>query len=77
MDKRMCEALGGELQCENEATHEATDFGRAYCCEHFNHDWPDQRLLPGRECEMERVEVPSNWTPAVRFVWRRKEVASG
>jgi hypothetical protein len=69
--QRRCEvfmAAAGPA-CPNRATHEA--LGTAYCCDHFNHDWPEQRLINGRECEFERVEVPV-MAPEPRWRWQRK-----
>jgi len=62
--------------CGRLAIHEAAVGARwiAYCCVCFDHDWPGQRLVPGRECQRELVEVP---VTTVRREWRWKEGSGG
>lgn len=62
---RAADALEACVQCGRPAEHQAlVGDGRrprqrvaAYCCGCFNHDWPLQRLMPGRECRKQRVTV--------------------
>lgn len=54
--------------CGDPAQHEAAG-PATYCCRCFNHDWPEQRLIAGQECGMERALIPPP-PPTYRWQWK-------
>ena len=60
-------------ECNLPAQHEAQAYSRwlPYCCQCFNHDWSQQRLIDGQQCG--KVLVTRQGLPTHEWEWRKDQ----